>query len=157
MMENVIITAATVVDAQAIWELQQLAYQQEARRYNDFSLAPLCESLAELRGLSPRFTFLQAVYDGQIIGSVRTEQRELTCSIVRLMVHPTYQRRGIGSALMAAVEACHVARPVSRSSPERLSVNNIRLYRHLGYSEFAVKDVSPNLSLVYLEKRCCAE
>lgn len=43
-----IITAASPADAAAILALQKLAYQSEARLYNDFSIPPLLQTLEEL-------------------------------------------------------------------------------------------------------------
>ena len=46
------IVSAALDDAEAILALQRLAYQTEAALYDDFTLPPLIETLAELRAHS---------------------------------------------------------------------------------------------------------
>jgi ribosomal protein S18 acetylase RimI-like enzyme len=48
--------------------------------------------------------FLRAVMDGRSIGSVRANVKEGTCYIGRLIVHPDFQKRGIGTRLMSEME-----------------------------------------------------
>jgi ribosomal protein S18 acetylase RimI-like enzyme len=42
--------------------------------------------------------------DGRSIGSVRANVKEGTCYIGRLIVHPDFQKRGIGTRLMSEME-----------------------------------------------------
>ena len=154
MFDSVQITRATVADAPAIWALQQAAYQQEARLYDDFTIAPLTETLATLQGHFARLIFLKAVCAGVIVGSVRAAAEDDACAIGRLIVHPAHQRRGIGTALMHAIEAAfpHTAR-FTLFTGDR-SIGNLRLYARLGYTPYATETVSPALTLVHLEKVC---
>ena len=48
--------------------------------------------------------FLNPLMDGRIIESVRACSREGTCYIGRVMVHPDFQNRGIGTRLMNEIE-----------------------------------------------------
>jgi GNAT superfamily N-acetyltransferase len=152
MLAPLQIQPATLDDAEDILALQRCAYQQEARRYDDFTIAPLLETLEELRARFAHLVILKALCDGTIIGSVRAEESAGTCRIGRLIVHPDHQRRGIGTALMHAIEARF---PNARFElfTGHLSDGNIRLYQHLGYTIYATEPVTPALSLVYLEKK----
>lgn len=152
MHDTVHITTALPEDAEAILRLQHLAYQKEALKYNDFSIAPLCETLEELHSHFARFTFLKALHGEEIVGSVRAEMREQTCYIGRLMVHPEYRQHGIGSALMRAIEAHYAQATRFELFTGHQSDDNIRLYQRLGYKIYSTVAVTPALSMVYMEK-----
>lgn len=49
-------------------------------------------------------SILKAVEEGRIVGSVDGRMDKGHCLVGRLMVHPTQQGRGLGTALMAAIE-----------------------------------------------------
>src|SRR5688572_4756877 len=97
-------TQAQIEDADAILVLQKLAYQSEAILYNDDTLPPLRQTLDEIRTEWASQTFLKAVDEGRIVGSVRASMNGDSCAIGRLMVHPDFQGRGIGKALMREIE-----------------------------------------------------
>lgn len=84
-------------DAEAILAVQKLAYESEARLYNDWEIPPLTQSLLSLRGEFDDHVVLKATEGQNIVGSVRAISRESTCCIGRLVVHPAFQGRGIGS------------------------------------------------------------
>src|SRR5271157_574796 len=94
------ITRAESSDAKAIMELQKLAYQSEARLYNNFSIGPIVQTLDEIKGQFQTHTVLKAVINHEIIGSVRAYEKNGTCYSGKLIVHPDYQNRGIGKRLI---------------------------------------------------------
>jgi hypothetical protein len=65
------IEQATEDDAGIILSLQKLAYQSEAKRYNDYTLPPLLQTFEEILADFRKQVFLKAVISGEIIGSVR--------------------------------------------------------------------------------------
>jgi GNAT superfamily N-acetyltransferase len=84
--------------------------------------------------------FLKAMCADKIIGSVRATLDPGTCQIGRLVVHPDYQGRVIGTLLMRRMET-----GFSRAERFELftgikSINNIRLYQRLGYQGFHEED-----------------
>ena len=79
---------ALLADAAEILVLQRLAYQSEAALYHDISIPPLTQTLEEMRAEFGHSTFLKAVVDGQIVGSVRARQNGDTSYIGRLIVRP---------------------------------------------------------------------
>jgi ribosomal protein S18 acetylase RimI-like enzyme len=148
------IVQATVADAEAILRLQKLAYQSEARIYNDCNIPPLTQSDAEIEAEFADHVFLKATTDGLIIiGSVRACEQGGTCSIGRLIVHPDHQGRGIGSALMREIESRFAHARRFELFTGHKSERNIRLYRNLGYVTFREEQVTDALRLLFMEKR----
>jgi len=151
-MENLQIKRAPVQDAEAILDLQKLAYLSEAEIYNNKSIPPLTQTLEEIRAEFGNQIFLKALIDERIIGSVRAYQTEGTCHIGRLVVHPKFQNRGIGSRLMHAIEgAFDNAKRLELFTGDN-SARNLYLYHKLGYTEFRRKNFQENFVLVFLEK-----
>jgi GNAT superfamily N-acetyltransferase len=150
---ELIISHAAVQDAEAILTLQRLAYQSEARLYNDWTLPPLTETLEELQAEFARHLFLKALMNNRIVGSVRARMQDApTCMIGRLMVHPDYQRRGIGMRLMQAVERQFEHAGRFELFTGYKSTPNIRLYQRLGYREMQPSPERAHPVIVYMEK-----
>ena len=145
------IEQASKTDLSEILNLQRLAYQSEAILLNNFSIPPLLQTLEEVQQEFSNGVFLKAVTDGQIIGSVRGYVQDRTLNIGKLIVHPDFRGRGIGTQLLQAIEdACPDCRYELFTSAK--SEKNIRLYERQGYRRFAEKQVSAELCFVYLEK-----
>lgn len=147
-----VIARAELSDAAEILSLQKLAYQSEARLYNDWTLAPLTQTLEGLRAEFARSVVLKAMAGERIVGSVRGRIEGPSCAIGRLMVHPAFQRQGIGSLLLRAIElACPEATRFELFTGSR-SALNLRLYEKHGFVAARTQALSPELSLVFLEK-----
>ena len=147
------ITRAALADAAAILELQNLAYLSEAKLYQDFSIPPLTQTLDELVGSFSRNTILKAVLRGEIIGSVNGRMNRGRCLIGRLMVHPELQGRGVGTALMAAIEEAFPHAESCRLFTGERSESNIRLYQRLGYRIYERREIPGSFPIVFMEKR----
>lgn len=143
---------ATTDDAAAILELQRRAYQAEARLYNDWTIPPLVQDLGSLRAEMGTATVLKAVAADVLVGSVRACVEEQTCRIGRLMVEPAWQGRGIGSALLRAIEAAFPQASRFELFTGSRSADNIRLYRRHGYAITGTRPLSDQVSLVILSK-----
>lgn len=146
------ITKATQEDLRAILDLQHLAYQSEAKLCNNPRIPPLVQTLDEVKQEFERGIFLKAVDDnGDIIASVRAYSENDTLYIGKLIVHPDFQGRGIGTALLKEIEILY---PHSRYElfTSSKSLRNIALYERLGYASFKEQIVSDNLKFIYLEK-----
>jgi GNAT superfamily N-acetyltransferase len=74
------------------------------------------------------------------------------CHIGRLTVHPDWQGRGLGAALMRHIERdCAQSRRFELFTGSR-SAGNIRFYERMGYVRSREQTLSPAVTLVYLEK-----
>ncbi len=148
-----IIEKATVSDAEELLALQKLAYRSEAEIYNDFGIPPLIQTLESLEEDFKNQLFLKAVLGGRIIGSVRAYSKEGTCYIGRLIVHPDFQNRGIGTRLMNDIErifnGCKRFELFTGDKSER----NLRLYQKLGYRIFKTSKITNQTNIVSLEKK----
>lgn len=147
-----IIENALISDLEEILALQKLAYLSEAEICNDFSIPPLLQTIEDIKSEYAYKTFLKAVDSGKIIGSVRANLQDGTCYIGKLIVHPDYQNRGIGTALMNSIENCFKGCKRYELFTGKKSIKNIYLYNKLGYRIFKEEKISEKLTLVSLEK-----
>jgi ribosomal protein S18 acetylase RimI-like enzyme len=150
---NISIVPAASNDAVEILALQKLAYQSEAKLYNDWTIPPLIQTLSQLIAEFDTMVFLKAIDSGQIIGSLRASFDGGTCCIGRVIVQPEYQRKGIGTQLMLRTETLFPNAERFKLYTGSKSFGNIGFYQKLGYSIFREEDLSPKVRLVFMEKR----
>ena len=142
---------AEIADAAEILALQKFAYQSEAKIYDDYEISPLTQSLESIRSEFKDHIFLKAVEGDKIVGSVRARVHSDTCYIGRLIVHPDYQNRGIGSALLKEIEKCKQAKRYELFTGSK-SERNLYLYKKHGYSEFKTEDQTDKVKIIFLQK-----
>jgi len=147
------IERAVTDDAEEILSLQKIAYRSEAEIYNDFTIPPLTQTLEGIKKDFENQFFLKAIIDGKIIGSVRAFAKEGTCYVGRLIVHPDFQNRGIGTHLMNRIEKDFKEAKRFEIFTGHKSERNLYLYQKLGYQPFKSVKANEKLTIVYLEKR----
>ena len=135
-------------DLPEILLLQKLAYQSEAILNNDFNIPPLHQTLADIEIQYESYTILKLSLDGLLVGSVRAVSEGAICNIGRLAVHPEYQGKGLGSALLKEIERKFPHCEEFRLFTGVKSIRNISLYTRLGYSI-----TSQDAQLVFMAKR----
>ena len=89
--------------------------------------------------------------NGKIIGSVRGCTRADTAYISRLIVHPYFQKRGIGQQLVREIELALAARRFEVFTGSK-SERNLRQFHKLGYEEFKTEQFTPQITWVYMQK-----
>ena len=138
-------------DLPAILKLQKTAYQSEADRYSDPNIPPMTQTLNDIRQEFADQLFLKAVVGNRIIGSVRLAEKDGQGFIGKLIVHPDFQRHGVGRHLMSEIES--IATPVDRFElfTGHQSTKPLNLYASMGYHEFNRKSLDTH-TLVFLEK-----
>ncbi len=148
-----IIEKAEIGDLEEILCLQKLAYISEAEVYNDYSIAPLIQTLESIKEDYANKLILRAILNGKIIGSVRAFEKAGTCYIGRLIVHPEHQNKGIGTQLMKCIEDEFKRNQRFELFTGKKSIKNIYLYNKLGYSIFREEQENENTTLVYMDKK----
>lgn len=171
-MKDLIITQAQKEDLPAILDVQRKAFMEVARIFHLKTMPQIEQTLESITDEFNKWHFLNAIFINlqstknmdsrfrgndtcaKIVGSVRAYKKEDTCYIHRLVVLPEYQNKGIGKALMAAVEKRfrdHVTRYelFTGSQDQR----NLYFYNQLGYNAFKTERHNDEISFVYLEKR----
>jgi ribosomal protein S18 acetylase RimI-like enzyme len=149
---NYEISKAQIIDADEILKIQKWAYQIEAKRYNNYDIPPLKQTLEELRSQFKDYIILKAVSNDKIIGTVRAHEKDGTCYIGRLAVHPNLQNQGIGTALMKEIEKYYTPLRYELFVGSK-SDNNIHLYQRLGYNIYQKQQYEcGDIEIFYMEK-----
>lgn len=144
-----------VDDAGEILTLQRAAYVTEAQAHGDLMMAPLTQTLGQLRA---ELTDLQVVAwgireGGRLVASVRVRHADrATAEVGRLVVAPDRQGSGLGTELLLAAEA-RLPDDVTiiRLFTGEHSGANLRLYQRLGYRETG-RAPAGSYNLVHLAK-----
>lgn len=118
------IAPASLLDLWAIWRVEQAAFGSDA--YDLLTLLGMA--------LTPRMVRLKATAGGRVVGFVAGEinTREGCGWIIIIAVHPDAQGRGIGTALLLAVERALGATCI-RLTVRRSNARAIALYERCGY------------------------
>jgi ribosomal protein S18 acetylase RimI-like enzyme len=146
------IQRADIEDASEILALQKLAYISEAENLGDYSIQPLTQTLDSLEKEFHRYLVLKYVFEGKIIGSIRANEKEGTCYIGKLMVHPEYQNKGIGKVLVREIENVfgNVRYELFTSSQ---SIKNVSFYEKLGFRGYKTEKLAAEETIfVFMEK-----
>jgi len=140
-----IIKKAHFSDLSTILSIQQLAFFNEAKIFNDYSIAPLTQSLESIQEDFKNNLYLKAVSRGNILGAVRAHEKENVCYIGRLFVHPDHQNKGIGKSLMFHIEELFKhCTMYSLFAAKRVS-KNLQFYSSLGYNIVKEEKLNDNL------------
>ncbi len=152
------ILPATRDDLPEILEVQRRAFTHTAALYDlaPEYFPPLGEELDDVYASFDRGEVaLKAVGDdGRIIGAIRADVSGDSAEITRLMVDDGYTGRGVGAALLAALETALPAdvRTIELFTGER-NVGAIRLYERVGYTVTRTEEFEPGVVFVFMDKQ----
>jgi GNAT superfamily N-acetyltransferase len=129
-----VVARADPPDAPELLVLQRCCWVDEALANDTLDIAPLHESLDDVRAWLEEWTTWCVRSSGRLVGAVRARRDGRDWEIGRLMVAPDLSGRGLGRWLLAWAES-HTP-----SGVERLtlytgvhSARNIRMYERAGY------------------------
>ena len=142
---------AESADAVAMLKGQKLAFDAVARKHSHMSMPPMRETQAEIEEAMKRCVVINAKEDGTIIGSVRGEEKDGACYISRLWVLPEYQGRGLGHALMYAIEEAFAHMSSYKLFTGSETEETIVFYKERGYRE-TKRVPCESYELVFMEK-----
>jgi ribosomal protein S18 acetylase RimI-like enzyme len=147
------IKRANYEDLSKILDLQKSAYLSEAKLVNDYSIQPLTQTLEELEKEFSKGIILKIenTNTNETIGSVRAYEKNDRVYIGKLIVHPEYQNRGIGTNLLKTIETYYKNKTFELFTSNK-SEKNILLYKKNGYNEYKREKVSENMELIFMEK-----
>lgn len=147
---------ACLADLPAVLGVQHRAFSRVATDLliDPKTLPPLRETLEDLKALHESGTrfFVAEEHGGGIVGSVRASEVDGCVEVGRLVVDDGWQRRGVGSALMDALECSYPDTRCFRLFTGSEAAAPLALYKELGYRETSREDLG-YVVLVWLEKR----
>ena len=150
---EMVMARATALDAPEILALQKIVYQHEAEIYDDWSLTPLTQTLADLRVDFESKTFIKAVVGGKIVGSLRGYMVEVgTAHVSRLIVHPYFWQRRIGTKLVQEIEGRFPDARRFETFTGQKSTHTMEPYQRLGCAPIRQEKVSRHRDRVCFAK-----
>ncbi len=131
---------------EAIVALQRASYAIEAEMIGTTDLPALKETPEQLA--RARETFIGA-FDPHLVGALSYTRRLGTLDIHRLVVHPDAFRRGIATALLAALPRARrvIVSTAVANAPARA------LYERHGFRAITESTVPQGIGIVHLERR----
>jgi ribosomal protein S18 acetylase RimI-like enzyme len=135
-----------------VFTVQRAAYVTEAQLYDNPHLAGLAETLDDVRMAIELRQVLVALAGHRIVGSVRGVRDGDLCHVIRLVVAPDMQGKGLGKALITAAEAANPSAARFALYTGEQSTSVLGLYKRLGYVEMGREQVADALRLIRLEK-----
>lgn len=139
-------------EAEDVWALQHAAYRVEAALIGVADLPPLRDTADSLRKSEETFFGMRGP-DGELAGAASIEPQEGGgYTLCRLMVHPDWFRRGIGSRLLNHVLALYPEAPWTVTAAD-LNAPALALYAKAGFVPRESFEPSPGITLVRLERR----
>lgn len=149
---GVIISRANLKDIPEILALQKIAYRSEAELYGDDSVPALSQTLEDITAAFNRMTFLKAVVNGKIIGSIRGYRDGDMAHISRVIVHPYFQGKGLATRLIHQIEQEFEDVRIFEAFTGHQSAQNLHLYGKLGYRQVRTEPFTQTVNWVYLQK-----
>jgi len=154
VLVSLTIETASDGDAGELWTLQRAAFVDEARELSNPFIPPLNETLVELRSQFSQVAFLKVVDGSRIVAVGRLRVRDDAGWIERIAVAPDQQGRGIGSALLTALEAEATDAVVHfELHTAALRSLNLAFYQRHGYVELERIQDPSGVAVVHFTKR----
>jgi GNAT superfamily N-acetyltransferase len=130
--------------------LQQLSYRIEAELIGFKEIPPLWDSPKTLKESGEQFF---GYYEGETLaGAVSMKQSSKEMTICRMMVNPSFFRRGIATRLLQFAEGLAVPGLMIKVSTGTKNEPAVRLYTKFGYEPSQVIEIAPGITLTVYHK-----
>ncbi|MBU6260109.1 MAG: GNAT family N-acetyltransferase [Burkholderiales bacterium] len=150
------ITPASIDDAPTLLEIQRRAFAEEGRRVGRLEdgreIPPLAEPLAAIVEHIEHQTALVARDGARIVGAVRGVVTDGVCVIRALVVDTDRQGRGIGSALLRALEERLAGVDRFDLTTNMITTGNVPFYERQGYRLLEVTRYAGTIRLAQMSK-----
>lgn len=149
---EIVIRPAKKEDITKLLEIQKIAFTVQAKLYDAYDIPPMIETDAEIDLESSNLIVLVAETEGEIAGSIRIAFGDNDAEIKRLSVAEKFQKKGIGTKLLAEAEKHCVNLSRIWLFTGGQSKSNINLYKKIGFVPFKEEHWKDNFTLIYMEK-----
>lgn len=147
------ILRAAPTDAALIHEMKMRAFAEEGRLSGNMQIPPLTEAVSTVEREIRTQTVLTAREEGRIIGSARGIVTGVVCTVRAVCVEPCFRRRGIGAALLDAIERTHPHVERFELTTNTLVPGNVAYYERRGYKLTALTKYTGKIVLAQMCKR----
>lgn len=152
-MNAISIQRADPEDADVIHAIQMRAFAEEARLSEDTNIPPLAEPVADIAHHIRTQTVLTAREGERIVGAARGLVDGAVCTIRGVIVEPDCQGRGIGAALLRAVEQAHPGIGRFDLTTNTLVPGNVSFYERRGYRVVEFTRYTGKIVLAQMSKK----
>lgn len=150
---RIVIEKAYESDLPDILFMQKRAFIQEAElNGSNYNIPPITQDIQSIKEEYSGSIFLKAVAEDRIAGSVRAKMENGVCKIVRLVVEPLYQGRGIGKKLLAAIEDEFIEAEEFELFTSVNSTRNRKFYKNAGYVEKSEFEIPNSPRMIGMKK-----
>ena len=146
------IQRAIPTDAALLREIKIRAFAEEGRLSGSMEIPPLTEELAAIELDIRNQTVLTARDADRIIGSARGIVAGAVCTIRAVCVEPSFQKLGIGTALLRAVEQAHPNTERFELTTNTLVPGNVAYYERRGYQLTELTKYTEKIVLAQMRK-----
>lgn len=148
------IKEAEFKDLPEIIAIQKLAFYEVAKFYNNYSLGPLQTTIKELEDTFNSCKYYVFKENKDIIASARVRILGNYCKIENVIVHPTFQNKGIGKSLITYIENLFSRFDYLELYTGKYTPKNINFYNNLGFKitdNVRAKENEPELVIMRKE------
>ena len=151
------IAPADPADAAVIHAIKMRAFAEEGRLSETMEIPPLMEEVSAVESDIRTHTVLTARDGDPIIGSARGIATGAVCTIRAVCVEPSHHGRGIGAALLRAIEEAHPGVERFELTTNTLVPGNVAFYERRGYRVTELTQYTGKIVLAQMRKYVSAQ